>query len=61
MFAIKNLAVEEACIQPGLTAQKNLLKEHGRLYEVTDFENQKREKLGLPSIVEHPEDYAALL
>ncbi len=61
MFAIKNLAVEEACIPPGLTAQKNLLKEHGRLYEVTDFENEKREKLGLPRIVEHPEDYAGLL
>ncbi len=61
MFALKNLAVAEACIPPGLTAQRNLLKEHGRLYEVTDFENEKREKLGLPRIVEHPEDYAGLL
>lgn len=61
MFAIKNLAVAEACIPPGLTAQKGLLKSHGRLYEVSDFENEKREKLGLPRIVEHPEDFNHLL
>ena len=61
MFAIKNLAVAEACVPPGLGAQKTLLREHGRLYEVTDFENDKREKMGLPPIVEHPEDYAKLL
>ena len=61
MFAIKNLAVAEACIPPGLTAQKSLLKSHGRLYEVTDFENEKREKLRLPRIVEHPEDFDSLL
>jgi heterodisulfide reductase subunit C len=61
MFALKNLAVLEACIPPGLTAQRALLRDHGRLYEITDFENEKREKLGLPRIVEHPEHYAELL
>ncbi len=61
MFAIKNLAVAEACFPPGLAGQKALLKGHGRLYEVTDFENEKRAKLGLPGIVEHPEDYEKLL
>jgi heterodisulfide reductase subunit C len=61
MFAIKNLAVAEACIPPGLTVQKTFLRQHGRLYEVSDFENEKREKLGLPLIREHPEDYDALL
>ena len=61
MFALKNLAVAEACMPPGLTAQKSLLRAHGRLYEITEFENEKREKLGLPPIVEHPEDYDALL
>lgn len=61
MFAIKNLAAAEACLPPGLSAQKSLLAGHGRLYEVTDFENEKRTKIGLPHIVEHPEDYAALL
>ena len=61
MFAIKNLAVAEACVPPGLTAQRTLLREHGRLYEITEFENEKREKLGLPRIVEHHEDYDMLL
>jgi len=61
MFAIKNLAVAEACVPPGLTGQKALLKQRGRLYEVGEFENEKREKLGLPPIVEHPEDYDRLL
>ena len=61
MFAIKNLAVQEACVPAGLTGQRNLLKERGRLYEVGEFENEKREKLGLPRIKEHPEDYDALL
>ena len=61
MFAIKNIAVIEDCIPPGLTGQKKLLREHGRLYEITDFENEKREKLGLPPIVEHAEDFALLL
>ena len=61
MFAIKNLAVKEGCTPPGLMVQRTLLKQHGRLYEVTEFENGKRAKLGLPPIVEHPEDYNLLL
>lgn len=61
MFAIKNLAAAEGCVPAGLMGQKNLLRQHGRLYEVTEFENEKREKLGLPRITEHPEDYDALL
>jgi heterodisulfide reductase subunit C2 len=61
MFAIKNLAAAEACVPPGLTGQRLLLKAHGRLYEISDFENEKREKIGLPRIKEHPEDYDALL
>ncbi|MFH0824072.1 MAG: 4Fe-4S dicluster domain-containing protein [Pseudomonadota bacterium] len=61
MFAIKNLAAAEACMPPGLTAQKALLRAHGRLYEITEFENDKRAKLGLPPITEHPEDFATLL
>jgi heterodisulfide reductase subunit C len=61
MFAIKNLAVLEGHSPPALKAQRNLLKEHGRLYEVTEFENEKREKMGLPPITEHAEDYDRLL
>ncbi len=61
MFAIKNLAAAEALAPAGLMGQKTLLREHGRLYEITEFENEKREKLGLPPIAEQPEDYEKLL
>ncbi len=61
MFAIKNVAVAEGLAPAGLGMQKKLLREHGRLYEVTEFENEKRDKLGLPPIVEKPDDYEALL
>ncbi|MGA8830075.1 MAG: 4Fe-4S dicluster domain-containing protein [Desulfomonilaceae bacterium] len=61
MYAIKNLAAQEACIPPGLTAQRSLLRKHGRLYEVGEFENEKRLKFGLPPIIEHPEDFEKLL
>jgi len=61
MFAIRNLAAAEGCVSAGLVGQRSLLRLHGRLYEVTEFENEKREKLGLPCITEHPEDYDAVL
>ncbi len=61
MYAIKNMAAMEGCVPAGLKMQKSLLKEHGRLYEITDFENEKREKLGLPPIIEKPEDYDSML
>jgi len=61
MFAIKNMAVAEACVPASLTGQRGLLRQRGRLYEVSEFENEKRQKMGLPPITEHPEDYEALL
>lgn len=61
MFAIKNLAAMEACAPAGLAGQRNLLVQHGRLYEITEFENEKRTKLGLPPIQEHGEDFQKLL
>jgi heterodisulfide reductase subunit C2 len=61
MFAIRNLAAKYGCIPQGLNAQKTLLKQHGRLYEVGEFENEKRSRLNLPPIKEHAEDYDELL
>ncbi|MBA7594744.1 Glycine cleavage system H protein [subsurface metagenome] len=48
--AIKNIAVEEGYIHPALRMQAELLEKEGRLYEIGDFDNKKREKLGLPEI-----------
>jgi heterodisulfide reductase subunit C len=61
MHAIKNIAVREGHIHPSFRAQGDLIQNHGRLYDITDFENQRRTDLGLPPIVERPEDYRSIL
>ncbi len=61
IIAIKNLACRAGHTPQGLSITKAILKNHGRLYEVTDFENEKREKLGLPRIIEQPDDFDKLL
>ncbi|MCK4583814.1 response regulator, partial [candidate division WOR-3 bacterium] len=48
--AIKNIAAEEGYIHPALRMQAELLEKEGRLYEIGDFDNKKREKLGLPRV-----------
>ena len=60
-YALKNLAVIEGRYPAGLPAQVGLLSDHGRLYEIGEFENEKRTKLGLPPLKEEPQDYRALL
>jgi heterodisulfide reductase subunit C len=61
MHAIKNVAVREGRISPSLRVQVGLIREHGRLYDITGFENERRADLGLPSITEQPEDYHRIL
>ncbi len=56
MNAIKNIAVREGHIHPSFKAQVDLLKEHGRLIEISEFENKMRSKLGLPPITESAEE-----
>lgn len=56
MTAIKNIAVKEGYIHPTFKEQATLLREHGRLLEIGEFENEKRSKLGLPSIEENAEE-----
>lgn len=55
MTALKNIAVKEGIIPPSLEAQLELLKAHGRLYEIGDFENKKRAKQGVPTLQEMKE------
>lgn len=56
MNAIKNIAVREGYIHPSYVAQLELLKANGRLYEIGDFDNKKRDKMGLPEIRQSAED-----
>ena len=48
--AIKNVAVKHGYIHPSYTAQLDALKNFSRLYEVGEFENKKRERMGLPAL-----------
>lgn len=50
MNAIKNLAVKEGYTPPALVQQIGILKKQGRLYEIDDFDNNKRASMGLPKI-----------
>ena len=61
MFVLKNMAVEAGHVPPALGMQPDLLRAHGRLYEITDFENEKRSELGLPELTERPEHFRVLL
>ncbi len=61
MHAIKNIAVREGYIHPSFRSQVDLLRRHGRLYDITAFENERRTEQGLPAIIEHAEEFAAIL
>ena len=56
MNAIKNIAVREGHIHPSFTAQIEALRANGALYEIADFDNKKRAKLGLPELHQSAED-----
>lgn len=60
--AIKNVAVKHGFIHPSYTAQMDALKNFSRLYEVGDFENKKRERMGLPPLdIEKALDFVEML
>lgn len=50
MGALKNIAVKEGYIHPGFKAQIQAIYSLGALYEIGEFENKKREKMGLPKL-----------
>jgi len=60
-FVLRNMATEEGYFPPAFLAQIDLLRTHGRLYEIGEFENGKRVKMGLPEIAEAPADFQTLL
>jgi len=61
MTALKNIAVREGCIHPVFKEQARLVGTFGRLYEVEDFDNKKRDKLGLPPVKKTFDDVTKLL
>jgi heterodisulfide reductase subunit C len=61
MTALKNIAAREGYIHPSFKEQARLVKNFGRLYEVEDFDNKKREKLGLPPVQKNFDDLTKIL
>jgi heterodisulfide reductase subunit C len=60
MHAIKNVAVREGYIHPSFRMQVDLLRQHGRLYDISEFENERRAEQGLPAIAERAEDFGKI-
>jgi len=50
MTLLKNLAVREGKMPQGIKAQRDLIREKGRIYPIDDFDNKKRAKVGLPEL-----------
>ncbi|MFQ6067899.1 MAG: 4Fe-4S dicluster domain-containing protein [bacterium] len=51
MNALKNLAAKEGYLHPSFAKQAELVEMHGRLYEIDEFDNKKRARIGLPPII----------
>lgn len=60
MTALQNIATREGHIHPFFRGQARLLHTFGRLYDVEDFDNKKREKLGLPPVKKNFEEVTKL-
>jgi heterodisulfide reductase subunit C len=61
MNAIRNIAVQEGHVPESFRRQAELLRDHGRLYEITDFENERRAEHGLPPVQERVSDVRRIL
>jgi len=61
MNAIRNIAVREGHIPRTFTMQVEQLREHGRLYEIDDYENERRAGYGLPPIREEAREVRGIL
>jgi heterodisulfide reductase subunit C len=52
---LKNMALEEGHAPQGIRAQEDLVRTHGRIYPLDDFDNKKRRKIDLPPLPTHCE------
>jgi heterodisulfide reductase subunit C len=61
MNAIRNIAVRHGHVPAAVRQQAELLRDHGRLYEITAFENERRREWGLPPVKEQADDVHRVL
>ncbi len=50
MTLLKNMAVKEGYAPSGIRAQRDIIRNEGRIYPIDDFDNKKRNKVGLHSL-----------
>ncbi len=50
MLALRNIAVRAGYVHPAYKELASALKSHSRVYEIEDFVNLKRKKMGLPPL-----------
>ena len=50
MIALKNLGIKTGHAPREVRLQMNIIKDHGRIYPIDEFDNKKRGKLSLPSL-----------
>jgi heterodisulfide reductase subunit C len=50
MTAVRNIAVKEGYIHPAFRRQLELINTQGKLYEIDEFDNRRRERAGLPPL-----------
>ena len=58
---LKNLAINEENVPLGVSTQEKLLKDQGKIYVIDEFDNKKRSKAGLPSLLAMAEEAKQLL
>ena len=61
MTCLKNIAAKEGYIPRGFKMQLELISSQGKLYKIDEFDNKKREKLGLPALPAEVEEISRLL
>ena len=61
MNAIRNIAVREGYVPRTFKVQVEKLREHGRLYEIEEYENERRQEYGLPPIREDATEVRQIL
>ena len=61
MTAVRNIAVKEGHIHPSYLAQLSSINTQGKLHEIDDFDNRRRERAGLPPLPSTNEDSGKIL
>jgi len=61
MTAVRNIAVKDGYIHPSYSRQLSLINTQGKLYEIDEFDNRRRERIGLPPLPLKNEDSGKIL